>query len=159
MIHIDIICVGKLKETYLKEAIAEYTKRLSKYCVCNMIEIADEPIPAKSNPSLDMQIKEKEGTSILRAIKKDSYVIALELTGKQYSSEEFSAKIEQISMQSSHITFIIGGSLGIAPSVLQICKEKICFSKMTFPHQLIRVFLVEQLFRACKISNHETYHR
>ena len=78
MIHIDIICVGKLKETYLKEAIAEYTKRLSKYCVCNMIEIADEPIPAKSNPSLDMQIKEKEGTSILRAIKKDSYVIALE---------------------------------------------------------------------------------
>ena len=159
MIHIDIICVGKLKEAYLKEAISEYSKRLSKYCVCNIIEIPDETLPSKLNPSLEMQIKEKEATNILRTIKKDSFVIALDLNGKQYTSEEFSAKIEQISLQSSHITFIIGGSLGIAPSVLQVCKEKICFSQMTFPHQLIRVFLVEQLFRACKISHHETYHR
>ena len=159
MIHIDIICVGKLKETYLKEAISEYSKRLSKYCILKMIEIPDEPIPSKLSTALEVQVKEKEGITILNQLKKDSYVFALDLNGKQFSSEDFSEKLETISMQASHITFIIGGSLGIANSVLQASNEKICFSKMTFPHQLIRVFLLEQLFRAFKIANHETYHR
>ena len=92
-------------------------------------------------------------------IKKDSYTIALDLTGKQYSSEEFSKKLDDLSMQTSNITFIIGGSLGLTNELLNSCQEKICFSKMTFPHQLIRVFLLEQTFRAFKISNNETYHR
>jgi len=159
MIHIDIICVGKLKEPYLKEAISEYGKRLSKYCILKIQEIPDEPLPSKMNTSLENQIKEKEGRLILNHIKKESYVFALDLAGKQFSSEEFSKKLDILSMQSSHITFIIGGSLGLANSVLQVCNEKICFSKMTFPHQLIRVFLLEQIFRAFKIANNETYHR
>jgi len=99
MLHIDIICVGKLKETYLKEAVSEYTKRLSKYCVLNIIELTDEPLPSKISTSIELQIKEKEGASILRSMKKDSYVFALDLAGKSYSSEGFSEKLEQVSMR------------------------------------------------------------
>lgn len=159
MLTINIICVGKLKETYLKDAIAEYSKRLSRYCKLNFIEIPDEKIPDKLNSNLETEIKSKECTNILNHIKRDSYVIALDLNGKQFSSEEFSEKLENLSMETSNITFIIGGSLGLTQDLLNKCNMKICFSKMTFPHQLIRVFLLEQLFRAFKISNNETYHR
>ena len=140
MLNIDIICVGKIKEKYLKEAIAEYSKRLSKYCKLSIIEVIDEKIPDKLNPSLIEEIKNKECTNIQKHIKNNSYTIALDLNGKQYKSEEFSEKIEKLSMYTSHITFIIGGSLGLTKSLLQHCDNKICFSKMTFPHQLIRVF-------------------
>lgn len=99
MVHIDIICVGKLKETYLKDAISEYSKRLSKYCVLHITELADEPLPSKCSSSIELQIKEKEGLSILRSIKKDSYVFALDLNGKSYSSEAFSKKLEAVSMR------------------------------------------------------------
>ena len=159
MLTIKIICVGKLKETYLKSAIDEYSKRLSKYCKLDILEVADEKIPEKVNINLENEIKSKECDNILRHIKKDSYIIALDLSGKQFTSEEFSSEIEHISMTSSHITFIIGGSLGLTKELLSLCHQKICFSKMTFPHQLIRVFLLEQIFRAFKISNRETYHR
>ena len=158
MLHIDIICVGKLKEDYLKLAIAEYSKRLSKYCILNIIELPDEKLPSKLNDSLSMEIKQKESNSILSHIKKDSYVIALDLKGKMYSSEEFSDKLENISLTNSYITFLIGGSLGMSENLLQSANELICFSKMTFPHQLFRVFLLEQIFRAFKISNNESYH-
>lgn len=159
MIHIHIICIGKIKEVYLKDAIAEYSKRLSKYCKLDIIEIADEPIPSNLNSILSENIKNTEGSKILTHIK-NSYVISLDLKGSQYSSEEFSSKIQNIAVNNnSNISFIIGGSLGLANNVLKNSNELICFSKMTFPHQLIRVFLLEQLFRAFKIQNNETYHR
>ncbi len=159
MLTIKIICVGKLKEDYLKSAVQEYSKRLSKYCKLDIVELTDEKIPDKLNESIAQEIKFKECENILRHIKNDSYIIALDLNGKQYSSEEFSKKLDNISMKSSNVTFIIGGSLGFNKHLLDLCHEKICFSKMTFPHQLIRVFLLEQIFRAFKISNGETYHR
>lgn len=159
MLNINIVCIGKIKEHYLKSAIEEYSKRLSKYCKLNILELPDEKIPDRLNPSLSLEIKSKESNNILSHLKKDSYLIALDLTGTEYSSEDFSKDIERISMGNSSITFIIGGSLGMTDSLLNICNKKICFSKMTFPHQLIRLFLLEQIFRAFKISNGETYHR
>ena len=159
MLTIQIICVGKLKETYLKEAILEYSKRLSKYIKLDILELAHEKLPDKINNNIMDLVKNKECNNILNHLKKDSYIIALDLKGKQFSSEEFSKNLEEISMENSHITFIIGGSLGLTDELLNKCNQKICFSKMTFPHQLIRVFLLEQIFRAFKISNGETYHR
>lgn len=159
MLHIDIVCIGKLKEFYLKEAIQEYSKRLSKYCHLQVIELPDEKVPNIINGSIMEDIKKKESVQILEHIKKDSYIIALDLKGKQYSSEQFSEKITMIPLTHSRITFIIGGTLGMTSNLLDTCHESICFSKMTFPHQLIRLFLLEQLFRAFKIANHETYHR
>ena len=158
MLTINIICVGKIKETYLKDAITEYSKRLSKYCKLNIIELPDEKIPEKLNITLSEDIKEKECTNIYKHLPKDTYTICLDLKGQQLSSEEFSKNIDTLSLITSSITFIIGGSLGITPKLKNSCKQSICFSKMTFPHQLIRVFLLEQLFRAFKISNNETYH-
>lgn len=159
MLNISIICIGKLKETYLKDAIAEYSKRLQKYCSLTITELQDEKLPNKLNDSIMQEIKTKECNKIIQAIKKDSYIFCLDLRGKQFSSEEFSKKLDNIALnENSHITFIIGGTLGLNDEVLKISNEKICFSKMTFPHQLIRVFLLEQLFRAFKISKGETYH-
>ncbi len=158
MLHINIICIGKIKEHFFKDAISEYEKRLSKYCTLNILELSDEPVPNTLNSNIIQNIKSIESKNILSHIKKDSYVFCLDLTGKQYSSEEFSAKIENISLTHSNITFIIGGTLGVSKELLEKANELICFSKMTFPHQLIRVFLLEQLFRAFKISNHEIYH-
>ena len=158
MIHINIISVGKIKEKYLKEAIAEYSKRLSKYCKLNILEIEDEQIPNNLNEKISQNIKNIEGIKILSNIK-NSYVISLDLKGKQFSSEEFSKKIENISLINSNISFIIGGSLGLSDKVISNSNELICFSKMTFPHQLIRVFLLEQIFRAFKIQNNEIYHK
>ena len=152
--------LGKIKENYLKDAISEYSKRLSKYCNLNIIEVADEKLPDKLNENLENSIKEKEGKLMLSKIPKDTYLMCLDLKGKEFSSEEFAKKIEDISVNyNSSITFIIGGSLGVSKELLNMSKERICFSKMTFPHQLIRVFLLEQIFRAFKISNNEVYHR
>lgn len=159
MLNIQIVCIGKIKEKYLKDAIDEYSKRLSKYCKLTILELPDEKIPEKLYDSLSNEIKLKECNNILKHIKKDSHIIALDLGGKQFSSEEFSAELDKIAMTNSNITFIIGGSLGLNSELLSKCNQKICFSKMTFPHQLIRVFLLEQIFRAFKISNNETYHK
>ena len=159
MLNINIVCVGKIKENYLKDAISEYSKRLSKFCNLNIIELSDEKLPSKLNDSIINEIKNKECNKMIQSIKKDSYIICLDLKGKEFSSEEFSKKIENITLNfNSSITFIIGGTLGLNEEILSLSNEKICFSKMTFPHQLIRVFLLEQLFRAFKISNNETYH-
>ena len=159
MLTINIICIGKIKEKFFKDAIDEYSKRLSKYCKLNILELPDEKIPDKINSSIETEIKSKECENIIKHIKKDSYIICLDLKGKAFSSEELSKEIENISMQSSQITFIIGGSLGLTEKILNLANKKICFSKMTFPHQLIRIFLLEQLFRSFKISNGETYHK
>ena len=159
MLTIQLICIGKIKENYLKSAIDEYSKRLSKYCKLNILELPDEKIPDKLNENLEMEIKTKECNNILNHIKKDSYVVALDLKGKEFSSEEFSQKLENISMNSSTITFIIGGSLGLTSKLLNVCNEKVCFSKMTFPHQLARVMLCEQLYRAFQINNGGKYHK
>ena len=159
MLNINIVCIGKIKEAYLKDAINEYSKRLSKYCKLTILELPDEKIPDKLNENLSNEIKNKESNAILNHIKKDSYIICLDLTGKELSSEDFSKNIENLSLQTSSITFVIGGSLGLSSDLLKKAHQKICFSKMTFPHQLIRVFLLEQIFRGFKISNGETYHR
>lgn len=160
MLEINVVCSGKIKENYLKAAISEYSKRLSKYCNLKIFEIQDEKVPDKINENIVEKIRNAEAEKMLKVIRKDSYIIALDLKGKEYTSEEFSKKLDEIALNfNSSITFIIGGTLGIGNEVLNISKEKICFSKMTFPHQLIRVFLLEQIFRAFKISNGETYHR
>lgn len=159
MLTINIVCVGKIKEKFFKDAIDEYSKRLSKYCKLNILELPDEKIPDKSNSSIEYEIKSKECDNIIKHIKKDSFIVCLDLKGKCFSSEQFSKNIEKISMQSSQITFVIGGSLGLTEKILTLSNQNICFSSMTFPHQLIRIFLLEQLFRAFKISNRETYHK
>lgn len=159
MLTINIVCVGKLKENFFKDAVSEYSKRLSKYCKLNIFEVADEKIPNHASLAICNEIKNKECEKILSLLKRDSYIIALDLRGKEFTSQQFSAKLDSLSMQTSSITFIIGGSLGLTDELLSKCNEKVCFSKMTFPHQLIRTFLLEQLFRAFKISNGETYHR
>ena len=159
MLTINILCIGKIKEDFFRNAINEYSKRLSKYCKLNIVELPDEKIPDKLNINMTEQIKEKENNNIINHLPKDTYIICLDLTGKEYSSENFSSKLENLSQITSNITFVIGGSLGIHKNLLNKANEKICFSKMTFPHQLIRIFLLEQIFRAFKISNGETYHR
>ncbi len=158
MLKINIVTVGKLKENYLKDAINEYTKRLSKYCTLNIIELPDKNIPEKLNETIVNQIKDDESDEIIAHIPKNSYTICLDLTGKMYTSEEFAENLSELQITNSSITFIIGGSLGINDTLKNMCNEKVCFSKMTFPHQLIRVFLLEQIFRCFKINNNEKYH-
>ena len=160
MVTINILCVGKIKEKFFKEAIEEYSKRLSKYCNLNIIEVEDSKVPDKVSDNLAKVIKDEEASRMLNQMKKDTYLICLDLNGKEYDSVEFSEKISKLTAYGeSNITFVIGGTLGIGDEVLKIAKEKICFSKMTFPHQLIRVFLLEQIYRGFKIMGGETYHR
>lgn len=159
MLHINVVCVGKIKEIFFKDAIIEYSKRLSRFCNLNITELPDKKIPDRTSSKIKDDIKEKEGNSILSHIKKDSYIIALDLGGKELDSISFSKKISNLSIFNSHITFIIGGSLGLSNRVLSSCNETISFSRLTFPHQLIRLFLLEQLYRAFKIDNNETYHK
>ena len=158
MLHINLYCVGKVKEQHLRDAIDEYLKRISKYCSISIIELPDKPIPEKSNSTLESQIIEAESNEIINKLNMSSYKIALDLTGKQYTSEEFAEKINKIQLSNSTISFIIGGSLGLSDDLKRICNEKISFSKMTFPHQLMRVIFLEQLFRSFKINNNEKYH-
>ncbi len=157
---IDIIAVGKVKEKYVNEGIKEYTKRLSRYTSLNIIEVDDEKAPEKlSNRDKDI-IKKKEGERILNKITQDSYVIALSIDGKGLSSEEFADKINNLMIEgSSHITFIIGGSLGLSDEVLKRAQMKLSFSKMTFPHQLMRMILLEQVYRSFRIIRNEPYHK
>ena len=148
-----IICVGKLKETYWKDALAEYQKRLSKYTNLEIIELPDESTEDKK-----VALK-KEGERILKVITLKDFVVTLEIEGQEYDSINFSKKIESWLIENSNITFIIGGSYGLSPEVKSIANERISFSKMTFPHQLFRVLLLEQLYRSFKISHHESYHK
>lgn len=157
---ITIISVGKLKEAYLVDGIKEYVKRLSKYTQIEEIVLPDEPIKDKTSDALNIQIKEKEGLRIIEALNPKSYVIVLDLKGKMLSSEELASKMLEIqTYNSSHITFIIGGSLGLSDAVISKANFRLCFSKMTFPHQLMKLILVEQIYRSFKINNNETYHK
>ena len=158
--NITIISVGKLKEKYLKLGIEEFSKRLSKYCKLDMIELDDEKCPENLSDK-DMEIvKNKEGQKILSKIKNNSYVIALVIDGKNLSSEELADTISKLAVRGiSHITFIIGGSLGLADEVLKRADYKLSFSKMTFPHQLMKLILLEQVYRSFRINNYEPYHK
>lgn len=157
---ITIITVGKIKEKYLRDAIAEYSKRLSKYCKLEILEVADEKTPDQASAIVEDQIRNKEGERILKLLKDDAYVITLEIGGKMLDSVEFSKKIEQLGIQGkSHIIFVIGGSIGLGEEVLMRSDFAISFSKMTFPHQLMRVILLEQIYRGYRIMNHEPYHK
>ena len=162
MLNIKVMCVGKIREKSLKELLDEYEKRISKYAKLEIIELDDDKIPQNASPAIEEQVKISESNKLIEKIKKfpNSNVILLDLKGKQYSSEEFAEKIDNIqTYSSSTIIFVIGGSLGMSQELLNLSNDKICFSKMTFPHQLIRVFLLEQIFRAFKILNNETYHK
>lgn len=161
MINIKIICVGKIKETFVKSLQDEYLKRLMKYSKTEIIELDDEKLPINASKKDEEIIIEKECNKIIEKINKfnNPYIISLDLKGKQYTSEEFSKKIDDISTyNSSTIIFIIGGSLGLNDKIRKLSNELISFSKMTFPHQLFRIFLLEQIFRSFKILNNETYH-
>lgn len=158
--NITVISVGKLKEKYLKEAIEEYTKRLQRYCKISIIELQDEKTPDNASEKEELQIKLKEGEAILKNIKDNSFVIALDLKGKMLSSEEFSSYIGELGVSGkSDIVFVIGGSLGLSQEVLSRSNYKLCFSKMTFPHQLFRVMLLEQIYRGFRIMKGEPYHK
>ncbi|MBZ9637266.1 23S rRNA (pseudouridine(1915)-N(3))-methyltransferase RlmH [Clostridium sp. FP1] len=158
--NITIICVGKIKEKYLKSAIDEYTKRLSRYCKLSIVELGDEKTPDNASGKQEILIKEKEGEAILKSIKDNMFVIALELKGNMLSSEELSNFIMDLGVKGeSNIAFIIGGSLGLSKDVLERSNYKLCFSKMTFPHQLFRVMLLEQVYRGFRIISGEPYHK
>ena len=157
---ITIITVGKIKEKYLRDAIAEYSKRLSRYCKLEIIEVSDEKTPDQASETLEEQIRSKEGERILKYIRDDMYVITLEIGGKMLSSEEFAKKIETLGVQGqSSIAFVIGGSIGLGKEVLKRSDYALSFSKMTFPHQLMRVILLEQVYRGYRIMNGEPYHK
>lgn len=158
--NISIICVGKLKEKYLKAAIEEYSKRLTRYCKLDIIEVSDERTPDNASDKEETLIKEKEGLVILKHIKDNSFVITLDLKGKMLSSEELSDFIKESAIKgNSNLAFIIGGSLGLSKAVLSRADFSLCFSKMTFPHQLMRVILLEQIYRGYRIINNEPYHK
>ena len=151
---------GKIKEKYLKDAIAEYSKRLSRYCKLEIVEVADEKTPDNASDTVEDAIRDKEGERILKYIKEDAYVITLEIAGKMLTSEEMAEKIEKLGVQgTSHIIFIIGGSIGLGREILKRSDYALSFSKMTFPHQLMRVILLEQIYRSYRIMNHEPYHK
>ena len=157
---ITIVTVGKIKEKYLKDAIAEYGKRLSRYCKLEIVETADEKTPDGASELMEQQIRQKEGERIEKYLREDAYVIALAIDGKMLSSEEFSEKIGSLGVSGvSHIIFIIGGSIGLDEQILRRADYRLSFSKMTFPHQLMRVILLEQIYRAYRILNHEPYHK
>ena len=157
---ITLITVGKIKEKFLSDAINEYKKRLSKYCKLEIIEVADEKTPDHASENVENGIKGKEAERILKYIKNDSFVITLEINGKMLTSEELASKIDNLGIQGvSHITFIIGGSLGLGREVLERSDYALSFSKMTFPHQLMRVILLEQIYRSYRINFGEPYHK
>lgn len=157
---IDIVCVGKIKEKFYKDAIAEYSKRLSKYCKLNIIEVEDEKTPDGASDKVCEQILDKEGARMSSHIPEGAYVIALAIEGKKMDSVAFSKKISSLGLSGkSHIIFVIGGSLGICDSLKNRADELLSFSDMTFPHQLMRVILLEQVYRGYRIANKEPYHK
>lgn len=157
---IKIISVGKLKEKYLVDGIKEYTKRISAYADIEMIEVIDERIPDKASLAEEVIVKNKEGRKILDRVKQDDYMILLDVSGKEIDSVAFSKHIEECMINGkSSIVFVIGGSLGHGEEILTRANFRLSFSPMTFPHQLMRLILVEQVYRAFKIIKNETYHK
>lgn len=157
---ITVLCVGKVKEKFYRDAILEFSKRLSRYCKLEILEVADEKTTEEATEHEIRLVKDKEGERLLKYIKEDAYVVCLCIDGKQLDSEELSNKIESLGISGkSHICFVIGGSLGLSDQVIGRGDYKLSFSKMTFPHQLMRVILLEQIYRSYRIMNHEPYHK
>lgn len=157
---ITIVAVGKIKEKYWKDAISEYSKRLGAYCDLKIIEVADEKTPDQASQAAEEVIRDKEGERILKHLKDDMYVITLEISGQMLASESLAKKIEDLGIQGkSSIAFVIGGSIGLGKEVLRRSDYALSFSKMTFPHQLMRVILLEQVYRGFKIQRGEPYHK
>ncbi len=157
---ITILSVGKIKEKFYTNAIEEYVKRLSRYCKLEIVEVADEKTPDNASPADEAIILNKEGERLLHYIKDNSYVCVLAIEGKPLSSTELAAHIEKLGVNGTgHITFIIGGSLGLSSSIMSRADYKLSFSRMTFPHQLMRVILLEQIYRSYRIINNEPYHK
>lgn len=157
---ITIIAVGKLKEKYLKDGIAEYCKRLSRFCDLEIIEVDDEQAPENLSPAGEAQVKKKEAEKILKKVKDGSLPVVLDVKGEKVDSEGFAAKMQSFFVSgSSHITFIIGGSLGLDEGLVKTARLKLSLSNLTFPHQLARLILLEQLYRVFKIINGEVYHK
>jgi 23S rRNA (pseudouridine1915-N3)-methyltransferase len=160
MIQVQIITVGKLKEKYWLQAMNEYMKRLGSYAKVQIAEVADEKAPESASAAEENLIKHKEGERILAVLKPDSFVFALAIDGGNPSSEELAKQLEQLAIYGrSHVTFIIGGSLGLSDAVLQRADQQLSFGRMTFPHQMMRVILLEQVYRAFKIIRGEPYHK
>ena len=158
--NITFVTVGKIKEKYFRDAVAEYQKRLSKYCKLEIIEVADEKTPDKASAILEDQIRQKEAERILKCIKENAYCIALAIDGKKRDSVNLAEHIEQLGLSGkSNLVFVIGGSLGLHDSVVKRADERLSFSDMTFPHQLMRVILIEQIYRCYRIINGEPYHK
>ena len=157
---ITIVCAGKIKEKFYRDALAEYTKRLSRYCSLSITEVADEKTKEQASDVECAIIKDREGERILKSIREDGYVIALAIDGKNLDSVELSKKIENLALTGkSNLYFVIGGSLGLSDEVMKRADYKLSFSRMTFPHQLMRVILLEQIYRSYRIINHEPYHK
>ena len=160
VMRISIACVGKIKEKFWRDAISEYEKRLGKYCRLEFLEVADEKTPNGASEVLEEQIKEKEARRLLEKIREDAFVCTLEIEGKRLTSEGFAGWMEGLAVKgTSHIVFVIGGSLGLHESVRRRADMALSFSDMTFPHQLMRVILVEQIYRAFRIMHGEPYHK
>lgn len=160
MIRVTILAVGKIKEKFFQDAIREYEKRLSKYCRLEIIEVPDEKTPEGASPQLEEQIKQREGERILRHVKEGTYLIPLAIQGKRFSSTELASKVDQLSVSGrGSITFVIGGSLGLSQEVLRRGDLLLSFSDMTFPHPLMRVILLEQIYRCFRINSNEPYHK
>lgn len=155
-----ILCVGKIKEKFYSEAVLEYRKRLSRYAKTEIVEVTDEKTPDRASKLKEEQIRKKEGDRILSKLRDSMYVVALDIHGKEYDSVQFADHLGDCMLQGkSHIVFVIGGSLGLHSSVLERADERVSFSHFTFPHQLMRVILLEQIYRANRIMNHEPYHK
>ena len=160
MLKINILCVGKIKEKYWIDAIAEYSKRLSRYVTLNIIEVADEKTPEQAGDAVNEKIKELEAQRVLKHLKEDAFIITLEIKGEEMDSEELAERMDRLTVSGvSHFQFVIGGSLGLSPLVTEKSRLHLSFSRLTFPHQLMRVMLLEQLYRSFKINTGEPYHK
>lgn len=158
--RITVLCVGRIKEKFFSQAVEEYSKRLSRYCKLEIVEVADEKTPEEAGERLVEQIKDKEGERLLSHIRDGNYVIALAIEGKELSSEALAARLDRLGVEgTSHIVFVIGGSLGLSRAVLKRADFQLSFSPMTFPHQLMRVILLEQIYRSFRIIHGEPYHK
>ncbi len=158
--NITLVTVGKIKERYFRDAVAEYQKRISRYCKLDLIEVADEKTPDRASETEENLIKQKEAERVLKYVRENAYCIALAIDGKKYDSVALSGHLEGLALSGkSSLVFVIGGSLGLHEEVLKRADETLSFSDMTFPHQLMRVILLEQLYRCFRIRNHEPYHK
>ncbi|MHA7965012.1 23S rRNA (pseudouridine(1915)-N(3))-methyltransferase RlmH [Paenibacillus sp. CAU 1782] len=158
--HIQIATVGKLKEKYLVQGIAEYAKRLGPYVKLTLTEVPDEKAPETMSPAEEAQVREREGERLLAQLKPDAHVVALAIGGELWSSEDLAGQLDKLATYGrSHVAFVIGGSTGLSPAVLQRAQQKLSFGRMTLPHQLMRLVLVEQIYRAVKINRGEPYHK